>query len=127
MIINKTHYGIEVIIPETDWNSEFVYTIRQVRTLNKGFRLHPSINELECEEKKLTRKLLLRIYSMENAFNEFMKNRKYVEWDNHNKMDFNEFYHDGINELIEMIDSISYKYYNNCTEGYPFHKYSCCL
>lgn len=128
MIINKTIYGIEVIIPETDANSEFRFALRQVKTLNSCFsKHHPMIDELSKEEAILTRKFLLRAHSMENVFKEWAVKKNYQEWERHNRMDFNEYYHHEMGDLEEKIQGISHRYCDYCTEGYPNHKYSCCI
>lgn len=128
MIINRTNYGIEVIIPESSANSEFIYRLRQVKTLNSSFnRHHPMIEELAKEEEILTRKFLLRVHSMENVFNEWAVKRNYQEWETHNRMDFNVYYHDELRDLEEKIQGISYRYADYCSEGYPYHKYSYCI
>jgi hypothetical protein len=128
MIINRTNYGIEVIIPETDANCEFRFALRQVKTLNSCFsKHHPMIDDLAKEEAILTRKFLLKAHSMENVFKEWAAKRNYQEWEKHNNMDFNEYYHDEMRDLEEKIQGISYRYWDYCTEGYPHHKYSCCL
>ena len=36
MIIENRPFGLKVIIPETEYNSEFVYSLRQVRTINNN-------------------------------------------------------------------------------------------
>lgn len=128
MIVNKTKYGIEVIIPESPANDEFRYRLRQVKTLNSCFsKHHPMIDELAKEEAILTRKFLIRAYSMENVFKEWTRKGNYKEWEVRNRMDFNRYYHDELRDLEENIQSISYKYSSYCTEGYPNHKYSYCL
>jgi hypothetical protein len=128
MVINKTHYGIEVIIPETDASCEFRFSLRQVKTLNSCFsRHHPIIEELAKEEAKLTRKFLIRAHSMENVFKEWAVKRNYQEWEKHNKMDFNEYFHDELGDLEDKIQGISYRYWDYCKRDYPYHKYSCCL
>ena len=131
MIIKKTNYGLEVTIPETYHNSEFTYHWRMVKVSHKDFRWHPSIEELSKREEKLIRQFLLRLHSMENVFKQIPKAhgtyRYFDIWDAHNNMDFNVYYHDGLRELNEMIDAISFQYYDICTEGWPNHKYSCCI
>lgn len=80
MIIQKTNFGIRVIIPETDSNSEFVYNLRQVKTLNESIsKKHPIIDELAEREAIITRKFLLRVFSMENVFKEWATKRNYLE------------------------------------------------
>ena len=128
MIIQKTNFGIRVIIPETDSNSEFVYNLRQVKTLNESIsKKHPIIDELAEREAIITRKFLLRVFSMENVFKEWATKRNYLEWDKHNRMDFNHYYHDELREMEEAINGISFIYHDYCCDGFPNHKYSCVL
>ena len=67
MKIIAKKYGFDVLMPETRYSSEFSYCVRQVFILNgghKGEPLHSSISGFMDEEKKLTRRLLLRVWSM---------------------------------------------------------------
>ena len=69
MLIERTNYGLKVTIPKTAQNSEFVYTVRQVRVLNNDEPGEQKlIAELERGEKRATRRLLLLLWSMENFF-----------------------------------------------------------
>ena len=128
MIVKKTNFGIRVIIPETVSSSEFIYDLRQVKVLNSCFsKHHPIIDELSKREKIMTRKFLLRVHSMENVFKEWAVKRNFNEWDKHNRMDFNEYYHDELRKMEEAINGISFIYHDYCCKGWPSHKYSCCL
>ena len=70
MLVESTNYGLKITIPETGHNSEFVYQVRQVRTLNNNDpREQKLFAELEKGEKTATRRLLLLLWSMENFFN----------------------------------------------------------
>ena len=128
MRIEQTNYGIKVVIPESDTNSEFTYKLRQVKTLNASIaRKHPIIDKLAEREKVLTRKLLLRVRSMEYVFKDTTTHRKYGTWNDHNRMDFNEYYHDELRDMEEAINAISFTYADYCNEGWPNHQYSCVL
>lgn len=127
MIREKTDFGMKIIIPETPYNCEFVYRLRMVKVLNRGLKHHPSIEGLSKREEKLIRQFVLRVHSMENFFKQIprLTYRCFDIWEAHNRMNWNEYYHDGLRDLKEMIDDISSIYHDNCTEGYPYHKYSC--
>ena len=64
---------------------------------------------------------------MENVFKEWAAKRNYLEWDKHNRMDFNHYYHDELREMEDAINGISFIYHDYCCEGWPNHKYSCVL
>ena len=102
---------------------ESSYEIRNVRPLNEWHvRLHPCIDELEAREKKLERRLLILLHQLErcieNAYAEPCG--VFVErWEKHNRLSFNEWFHDQIRGLIEQIDGISEEYCIHATEdGY---------
>lgn len=129
-IISKK-YGFDVLIPETYYSSAFSYCVRQVFTLNGGDQgepLHPSILGLMDEEKKLTRRLLLRLWSMWNFFKSLDNTpepwQAWQTWEAHNKQDFNEFYHNGVDALINEIDNISLQYWDNAVKS---GKFSACF
>ena len=131
MKINAKNYGLEVVIPETAFTSGFTYNIRQVFVLNggdKGEPLHPSILGLMDKEKKLTRRLLLRLWSMWNFFKSLDNApepwQAWEIWEAHNKQDFNEFYHNYIDTLVNEIDDISLQYWNNAVKS---GKFSACF
>ena len=112
-----TSWGRKIIIPETSVNSEFVYELREVRKINKNDPDEQElINLLEVPEHKAIRKLTLLLFSMENFFKSIEKlgvhNASYYFrlWERHNKMDWNEWYHDQIDELVEEINGYSFKY-----------------
>jgi hypothetical protein len=87
MIRENTDYGMRIIIPATSYNSEFVYSLRMVKVLNKGLKHHPSIDELAKREEKLIRKFILRVYSMENFFKQIprLTYRCFDTWQAHTK------------------------------------------
>lgn len=126
MNIEKTNFGLRVVIPENKFNSEFTYNLRQVKTLNAGFTWHPSIHSLSAKEQIITRKFLLLAYSLENFFRSIKSYHDFNIWEQHNKANFNEFYHDTLRDLEEEITGISLQYCNNCTQNWP-KGFSCCI
>lgn len=127
MKIKQTNFGLRITIPEGKYNSEFSYDVRQLAILNKGLEWHPLIYDLMREEKAITSNLILRLFSMENFFKSLENNPKpwkmYDVWEEHNKADFNEYYHDGIRDMLEEIDGIARKYWDNGIN----YGYSCCM
>ena len=131
MKIIAKNYGFDVLIPETRYSSAFSYCVRQVFILNggdKGEPLHPSISGLMDEEKKLKRRLLLRLWSMWNFFKSLDNTpepwQAWGTWEAHNRKDFNEFFHNSIDTLINEIDNISLQYWDNAVKS---GKFSACF
>lgn len=122
MRIEKTDYGLLITLPETEHTCEWHYHIRQVRTLNNNDRKEQKLlAELEEIEKPLTRKLLLRIWSMWNIMKNVQNPREdWDRWEDHNRMDFNEYYHDYIDEVVELIDNVSQEYCMRSKHGWCF-------
>ena len=117
-IINKS-WGKIVIIPETENNSEFEYNLRNVRKINGDCKEEQAlINELEPKEQKAERKLLLLAWSMENAFKHLGDCKAYQVWEDHNRTDFNEYYHEKLRLLEEEVNSYSFEYANRSKHGY---------
>ena len=118
MRIEATPWGKRIWIKKAV--DESSYEIRNVRPLNEWHaRLHPCIDELEAREKKLERRLLILLHQLdEDAYAEPCE--VFVErWEKHNRLSFNEWFHDQILELIEQIDGISEEYCIHATEdGY---------
>ena len=118
MRIEVTPWGKRIWIRNAA--DESFYEIRNVRPLNEWHaRLHPCIDELEAREKKLERRLLILLQRcIEDAYAEPCG--MFVErWEKHNRLSFNEWFHDQIRELIEQIDGISEEYCIHATEdGY---------
>ena len=123
MIVEKTLWGRKLIIPETSVNSEFSYSLREVRKINKNEPYEQElINRLEIHEQKAIRKLTLLLFSMENFF-KTLENRKneyevFQEWENHNRMDWNDWFHYQARELEEEINSYSFRYANESKHGW---------
>lgn len=127
MKIENTNYGLRITIQEGKYNSEFSYDVRQLAILNSGLKWHSSIYDLMSKEKIITNNLILRLFSMENFF-KLLEGYKdtwkiYDIWEDHNKLDFNEYYHDSVRDMIENIDDIAREYWGNCVD----HGYSCCM
>lgn len=123
MKITATKYGKDVAIATLC--DPLHYQVRNVRVLNSCFsRLHPCIAELEKREKKIERKLLLRMFAMENLIQQSIKSDDLYlieRWEEHNKADFNIFFHDAIRKMIESIDDISMEYATIAFRtGYPY-------
>lgn len=120
MQIIETLYGNEIIIPKRKWNSEFTYQVRRVKVLNKDLEQHPAIEKLSQKEARIYRKLVLLVFSMDNFFKQVEQiqrtkgskeaSRLFDTWEEHNKMDWNEYFHDGIRFLEEEVNNISFKY-----------------
>lgn len=119
MEIINTHYGKVVIIPETENNCEFRYELRNVRKINDNCKDEQDlINELESKEQKAERKFLLLSWSMENAFKRLGRWYDYHTWEEHNKAEFNEYYHDQLQLLEDEVNSYSFEYAARSTHGY---------
>lgn len=123
MIVEKTSWGRKLTIPETSVNSEFSYSLREVRKINKNEPYEQElINRLENHEQKAIRKLTLLLFSMQNFF-KTLENRKkeydvFQEWENHNRMDWNEWFHHQANELEEEINGYSFEYAAKSKHGW---------
>lgn len=121
MRIEVTPWGKRIWIKNAV--DESSYEIRNVRPLNEWHvRLHPCIDELEAREKKLERRLLILLHQLERCIEDAYAEPcgVFVErWEKHNRLSFNEWFHDQILELIEQIDGISEEYCIHATEdGY---------
>lgn len=120
MQIINTSYGNKIIIPERNWNSEFIYKVRRVKILNQDLDQHPDIEKLSKEEERLYRKLVLLVFSMDNFFKQVEQvqetkgskevSRLFDTWEAHNKKGWNEYFHDGIRFLEEEVNNISFEY-----------------
>lgn len=121
MRIEVTPWGKRIFIINAA--SESSYEIRNVRSLNEWHtRLHPCIDELEKREYKLERKLLILLHQLENCLREIYEEPAgvFIEvWETHNRMSFNEWFHDQARTLIEEIDGIAEEYCIKASEdGY---------
>lgn len=118
MIVIKHNWGMKVIIPETEYNSEFEYYVRQVRTINKDCKEEQElIAELEKREKPLTRKFLKLVAEMESWFSRL---RTTDDWSKYDERygDFNRNYHDKIEKLEDEINRCSFEYAERSKHGY---------
>lgn len=121
MRIEKTDWGKRIFIKNA--YDESKYEIRNVRPLNDWHaRIHPCIDELEAREKKIERRLLILLFQLENCLKAIYSEPcgSFIErWEVHNRLSFNEWFHDQARELIEAIDGISEEYCINATnDGY---------
>lgn len=116
MQIIETSYGNKIIIPERSWNSEFTYEVRRVKVINRFDRQHPDIEILAKEEERVYRKLVILAFSMDNFFKELNKAKKedipnaFDIWEKHNRMDWNEYFHDNLRMLEEEVNNFSFTY-----------------
>ena len=118
MIIENRPFGLKVIIPKTEYNSEFVYSLRQVRTINNNCKNEQDlIAEIEKREKPLTDEFLKLVEAMEGWFT---KLRTADDWHEYNQKygDFNRNYHDKIRELAEKINNCSFEYADRSKHGW---------
>lgn len=118
MIIKKMDWGLKVIIPSSDHNSEFVYNLRQVRVLNNNCKYEQElIAEIEQKEKPLTDEFLKLAEEMEVWFH---KLHTPADWDNYtaNYGDFNANYHYKLREIGEQIQNCSFEYAQRSKHGW---------
>lgn len=118
MIIEKRPFGLKVTIPETEYNSEFEYSLRQVRTINKDCKEEQElIAEIKKKEKPLTDEFLKLVADMEGWFS---KLRTADDWSKYDERygDFNSNYHDKIAKLENEINDCSFEYANRSKHGW---------
>lgn len=131
MQIIETPYGNEIIIPERSWNSEFTYKVRRVKVINKFERQHPDIEILAKREEKYFRKLAILAFSMDNFFKKLEQTFKekgqkeasklFDTWEEHNRMDWNEYFHGNLRQLEEEVNAFSFTYADIAWEnGYSY-------
>ena len=129
MKIEKTDWGRIITIPETSCNSEFCYVLREVRKINGNDPNEQKlINRLEAPEQRAIRKLTLLLFSMENFFKSVAKSIEnegvkyavslFTEWELHNRMNWNEWYHTQASLLEEEINGYSFEYANLSKHGW---------
>lgn len=129
MKIVETSYGNEIIIPERKWNCEFTYKVRRVKVINRFDRQHPAIKVLAKQEERVYRKLVILAFSMDNFFKELDKIKEedapkmFDTWEKHNRMDWNEYFHESLRMLEEEVNNFSFTYAHIAWES----GYSCCL
>ena len=123
MKIEDTHYGKKITIPDYGFNSEFIYEIRKVKVLNSCFdEQYPLIDALARKEDKIYNKLISRLQEMDQVLFILANDRGYIKkFENEMKVDFNEYFHDTIDEYIKQIDNISFRYSELAVaNGYPY-------
>ena len=84
MIVQKLSEGWRLIVPETPNNSEFTYDM----PICSGGPEH-----IEAEQIRLARRLALLLFSMENFFKAWKRPEDFEKWEEHNKMNWNDWYH----------------------------------
>ena len=118
MIVIKHNWGMEVIIPETDYNSELEYRLRQVRVLNDDCKEEQElIAEIEKKEKPLTEEFLKLAAEMEGWLH---KLHTKDDWDNYTAKygDFNYNYHYKMSKIEEQIQDCSFEYARRSKHGW---------
>ena len=118
MIIEKKPFGLMITIPETEHNSEFVYSLRQVRAINNDCKKEQKlIAEIEKREKPLTDEFLKLVAEMESWFS---KSHTADDWRKYNERygNFNTNYHDRLSELEEKINNCSFEYAERSKHGW---------
>ena len=126
MRIEKTSWGRILTIPASSVNSEFVYHLREVRKINKNDPDEQElINRLEVPEQKAIRRLTILLFSMENFFKALKKSGEhgvtstiFQTWEIHNKMDWDEWFHDQARLLEEEINNYSFEYADKSKHGW---------
>ena len=117
MIIENRPFGLKVIIPKTEYNSEFVYSLRQVRTINNNCKKEQDlIAEIEKREKPLPDEFLKLVEAME-----WWVTKLHTADDSHEYSqkygDVKRNYHYKIKELEEEINNCSFEYADRSKHG----------
>lgn len=131
MIVEKTTYGKSVKIWNDGYSDDWAYHIRNVKVLNSCFDkedLHPLLDNLSKQEAKNEKRLLKRMQDMEDVFRKAYSSpyskgniNAFEEWEVKHGKDFNEWFHDGIRNMVDEIDEISRTYvYYATRDGYPY-------
>ena len=121
MKIENTESGIKISIWSKHREYEIIYEVRLVAILNAFAysREKELIKELSEKEKPLLRKLKLRLFQFENAMKDMEKYPDYIDtFERHNKLDFNEWFHDGVRSLINQIEEYSFEFTEKTRFGY---------
>lgn len=131
MKVEKTPYGLKVTIWTWPDLEPLSYNLRQVRTLNQDERHEQKLlAELEKKEAPLTRRFLILAASMENFFKcisiytpawwEENPETPFEAWGRLNRMDWNDYYTDGLNDLAEAINAVSLEYCDRSRHGWCY-------
>ena len=118
MIVIKHQWGMKVIIPETDYNSELEYRLCQVRTINDDCKEEQElIAEIEKKEKPLTEEFLKLAEEMERWLH---KLHTKADWDNYTAKygDFSANYYDKLREIDAQIQDCSLEYAHRSKHGW---------
>ena len=130
MKIEKTNYGLRVNI--NTWpDTVLTYELRQVRILNRDDRHEQKlINEIEKREAPLTLRFLNLARSMEYFFKQISiythpwweesPETPFEVWEKRNKMDWNEYYQDGLFVLEKEINDCSMEYCERSRHGWCY-------
>lgn len=118
MIVEKTNWGLKVIIPKTDHSSEYVWNLRQVRVINNDCEYEQELlAKIEKQEKPLTKEFLKLAEEMEEWFHIL---HTHEDWEDYTAKygDFNANYHDKLKKIEEQIQNCSYEYANKSKHGW---------
>lgn len=121
MKIENTENGIKISIWSKHRVYEIIYKVRLVAVLNAFAysREKELIDELSEKEKPILRKLKLRLFQFENAMKEMEKYSDYIDtFERRNKLDFNEWFHDGVRSMINQIEEYSFEFTEKTRFGY---------
>ncbi|EJW98985.1 hypothetical protein EVA_12911 [gut metagenome] len=121
MKIEKTESGIKISIWSKHRVYELIYEVRLVAVLNAfAYRREKElIDNLSEKEKPILRKLKLRLFQLENAMKEMETNPDYIDtFELRNKLDFNEWFHNGVRSLINQIEEYSFEFTEKTRFGY---------
>lgn len=126
MEIKQTWWGKIVTIPETEFNSEFSYHLRNVRRINDNEPEEQElINELEPKEQDAEQKLITLAEEMEAFFHSMTRDKdgytghNFDKWKKeHNGANFNEYFHDRLRDLESEVNSYSFEYAERSQHGW---------
>lgn len=119
MEVIDTDWGKIVIIPNTEYNLEFRYELRNVRRINHDDPdEQPLIAELEKREKILEKAFMKRTEEMERAFATLHNGDDVERWEEEHLINFNVYFHDRLDLLCEKINGCSFEYAERSTHGW---------
>lgn len=124
MITEITKYGRLYKVWNGGFSKDWEYPVRRVKVLNGCFDKkdqHPCIERFARKEYRIVKKLEKRLREMEDVFrqdhNPLYKGDAVLDWEKTNKKNFNEYFHDEIDKMIEQINNISRAYVNIASEA----------